>query len=65
MFCVYDDNGKLLWHNVQRNFETDDLKVSYTEGHTSGSSKWMTVCILRKNKAMDQGITSIHAIKYL
>ena len=70
MFCVYDDNGKLLYGTMPEKFpKTDDLRVSYTEGHyirqqQMDGCKCNSVHTYGKNKAIwIRGITSIHAIE--
>ena len=68
MFCVYDDNGKLLYGTMPEKFPKQMILKSHTPRViTSGSSKWMvydSVHTYGKNKAIwIRGITSIHAIE--
>lgn len=68
MFCVYDDNGKLLYGTMPEKFPKQTILRSHTPRViTSGSSKWMvydSVHTYGKNKAIwIRGITSIHAIE--
>ena len=68
MFCVYDDNGKLLYGTMPEKFPNQTILKSHTPRViTSGSSKWMvydSVHTYGKNKAIwIRGITSIHAIE--
>lgn len=68
MFCVYDDNGKLLYGTMPEKFPKQTILKSHTPRViTSGSSKWMvydSVHTYGKNKAIwIRGITSIHAIE--
>ena len=42
MFCVYDDNGKLLYGTMPEKFPKQTMLKSHTPRViTSGSSKWM------------------------
>lgn len=42
MFCVYDDNGKLLYGTMPEKFPKQTILKSHTPRViTSGSSKWM------------------------
>mgnify|MGYP000665373480 FL=1 len=68
LFCVYDDNGKLLYGTMPEKFPKQTILKSHTPRViTSGSSKWMvydSVHTYGKNKAIwIRGITSIHAIE--
>ena len=55
MFCVYDDNGKLLYGTMPEKFPKQTILKSHTPRViTSGSSKWMvydSVHTYGKNKA--------------
>ncbi len=68
MFCVYDDNGKLLYGTMPERFPKQTMLKSHTPRVIkSGSSKWMvydSVYTYRQNKVIwIRGITSIHAIE--
>lgn len=56
MFCVYDDNGKLLYGTMPEKFPKQTILKSHTPRViTSGSSKWMvydSVHTYGKNKAI-------------
>ena len=67
MFCVYDDNGKLLYGTMPEKFPKQTMLKSHTPRVIkSGSSKWMvydSVYTYGQNKVIwIRGITSIHAI---
>ena len=68
MFCVYDDNGKLLYGTMPEKFPKQTMLKSHTPRVIkSGSSKWMvydSVYTYGQNKVIwIRGITSIHAIE--
>lgn len=68
MFCVYDDNGKLLYGTMPEKFPKQTILKSHTPRViTSRNSKWMiydSVYTYGKNKAIwIRGITSIHAVE--
>ena len=68
MFCVYDDNGKLLYGTMPEKFPKQTILKSHTSRIiTSKGSKWMvydSVYTYGKNKAIwIRGITSIHAVE--
>lgn len=67
MFCVYDDNGKLLYGTMPEKFPKQTILKSHTPRViTSGSSKWMVydACIpMERNKAIWTGDHILQAVR--